>query len=74
MFIQSCEYTKKHQIIHCKWVVRYLNCISIFKKSDVGFSLWLSVLRSRYSVCEDAGLIPGFAHWVKDLVLPQAAA
>ena len=33
------------------------------------FLLWLSVFRTRYGVHEDAGLIPGLAQGVKDLVL-----
>ena len=36
--------------------------------------LWFSGLRTRQSVREDAGLIPGLTQWVKILVLPQAAA
>ena len=31
------------------------------------FVLWLSRLRSQHSVREDAGSIPGFDPWVKDL-------
>ena len=44
------------------------------------FPLWLSSLRTKYSVCEDEGLIPGLSQWIKDLVLlwlccrPAAAA
>ena len=30
-------------------------------------------LRNLTSIHADVGLIPGLAHWVKDLVLPQAA-
>ena len=38
------------------------------------FPLWLSGLRTQRHLCEDVGSIPGLAHGVKDLALPQAAA
>ena len=33
------------------------------------FPLWFSELRTRLSVYEDVGLIPGLPQWVKDLAL-----
>ena len=36
--------------------------------------MWFIVLRTLHSVHEGTGLIPGFAQWVKDLVLLQAEA
>ena len=41
----------------------------IQKKLDSEFLLWFGGLRTRHSVREDAGLIPGLAQWGKDLVL-----
>ena len=37
------------------------------------FPLWLSCLRTQHYLCEEAGSIPDFTHWVKDLALSQAA-
>ena len=34
------------------------------------FPLWLSQLRTWCSLCENVGLIPGLAQWVKDPVFP----
>ena len=38
------------------------------------FPLWFNGLRTRHSVHEDVGSIPGLAQWVKVLALIQSAA
>ena len=37
------------------------------------FPSWLSRLRTRHCLAEDASSVPGLAQWVKSLALPQAA-
>ena len=37
--------------------------------NNLEFPLWLSRLGTWHSLCEDVGLIPSFAQWVKDLAV-----
>ena len=49
------------------------SCIRIvgnLKRKRLEFPLWLSELRTRHSISEVAGSIPGLTQWVKDLGLP----
>ena len=50
-------------------------CLGCFRKHHGGkFPVWLSGLRIWHCLFEDTGSSPGFAQWVKDLVLLHAAA
>ena len=43
-------------------------------KTMIGVPIEAKWAKNSHSLCEDAGSIPGLPHWVKNLVLPQAAA
>ena len=45
--------------------------IDVLNCEEEEFPLWFSMLRTLCSLCEDVGLIPGFAQWVRDLALPR---
>ena len=54
-----------------QWVgvgVLPLSGLNLISSSE--FLSWLKGLRTQCCLCEDAGLIPGLAQWVKDQVLP----
>ena len=42
--------------------------VSLQKRRNQEFPLWLRGLRTWCCLCEDAGLIPGLLQWVKDLI------
>ena len=44
--------------------------IFCFKILQWEFLLWLSRLSPQHCLCEDVGLIPGLAQWIKGLALP----
>ena len=63
--LESQKEREKQKVIEEKIIKNFPN---------LEFPLWLSKLRTRHRVSKDAGSIPGLTQWVKDLVVPQAAA
>lgn len=47
---------------------------SFSRVNGLEFLLWLSVLKTQHSSCEDVGSIPGLSQCVKDPSLLQAVA
>ena len=45
-----------------------------FKVMKLGVPFVAQQVKNPDSVCEDLGSIPGISQWVKDPLLPQAAA
>ena len=58
-----------HDIKRQKEAVKFMNPCKMHTFRE--FPLWLSGLRTQFSVCEDVGLIPALAQWVKDPALPR---
>ena len=57
-------------------IVYYIDSgyLTIFGNVALDFLLWVSGLKTQYSLREEAGSIPDFASWVKDLALPQGVS
>ena len=59
-------------LLHCtpqNYTALCVNYISKLEDKNLEFLLWLSGLRARHSVGEEAGLIPGPDQWIEDRAL-----
>ena len=71
--LQCHPEVKKNLNISCALVcvsLEILTVVSVLFREFLGVPVVAQQVKNPTSILENAGLIPGLAHWVKDLALP----